>query len=413
MNTTEQRGKKSGTLLIALASLVYFTSYLTRLNFGAVLVEFLSATGLSPEVGGLIGSALFFSYGFGQLISGFLGDRLPPQYIILGGIGITAVCNALFPLLTAPVAFIAVWAVNGLAQAMFWPPLVRILAANFSHERYATASSVVITVSQMTNILIYLVVPAAILTLGWQYVFYIPAAVAVLVGIVWAVFYRPAIRACEKTDAEIPAPVMQKTKEPLFPLLLSCGMPFILVAIAAQGFLRDGITTWMPTALKELYGMEEAASILMSVMLPIFGILTIYGVTYLYRRLLRNEVRGAAIFFACGVAVSLLLYLTFDLGAASMVIFASLLTGLMHGINLMLISYIPGRFASCGTVSTVSGITNACTYIGSTLSSYLFAVLAAHIGWGNTVLCWGAVCLLGLLLCLLALRRWTAFTTNI
>ena len=93
MNT--EKKKRTGGALIALASLVYFTSYLTRLNFGAVLVEFLGETGLSPDIGGLIGSALFFAYGAGQLISGFLGDRLPPQHIILGGIAVSAVCNFL------------------------------------------------------------------------------------------------------------------------------------------------------------------------------------------------------------------------------------------------------------------------------------------------------------------------------
>ena len=89
----EKNVRSGGRLLVTLACLVYFTSYLTRLNFGAVLVEFLNATDLSPDIGGLIGSALFFSYGFGQLISGFLGDRLPPERIITVGIGTTVVCN--------------------------------------------------------------------------------------------------------------------------------------------------------------------------------------------------------------------------------------------------------------------------------------------------------------------------------
>lgn len=415
--SAEKNVRSGGKLLVALACLVYFTSYLTRLNFGAVLVEFLNATGLSEDIGGLIGSALFFSYGFGQLVSGFLGDRLPPERIILVGICTTAVCNVLFPFLPEGWMFVVIWAVNGLAQAMFWPPLIRILAANFKGEGYAAAASAVITVSQLTNIAIYLAVPAAIVTLGWRYVFFIPAAVAVAVGVVWVIFYAPAVSACKRqnaseTDAKTEKGTPENTKEPLLPLLLSCGMPLILVAIASQGFLRDGITTWMPSVLTALYGLGEASSILMSVMLPIFGILAIYGVAFLYRRFLRNEVIGAAIFFLTGAVCSVLLYFTFGVGAAFMVVFGSLLVGLMHGINLLLISYIPGRFASRGIVSTVSGITNAATYIGSTLSSYLFAVLAQNIGWSYTILFWAGVCLLGALACFFALRRWNRFVKN-
>jgi chromate transport protein ChrA len=55
---------------------------------------------------------------------------------------------------------------------------------------------------------------------------------------------------------------------------------------------------------------------------------------------------------------------------------------------------------------------NAATYIGSTLSSYLFAVLASNIGWQNTILFWGAVCLLGMFACVFAVRRWDRFCNN-
>ena len=85
----------------------------------------------------------------------------------------------------------------------------------------------------------------------------------------------------------------------------------------------------------------------------------------------------------------------------------------MHGINLMFISFLPRRFTSSGKVATVSGICNACVYVGSAISSYGIAMIAEKLGWRATVLSWAAIGLLGFVLCLLALRPWTAFTKQV
>lgn len=62
-------------LLVALACAVYFTSYITRLDFNAALANIVENTAMTKSQAGLIGTALFFSYGFGQVVSGFSGIK--------------------------------------------------------------------------------------------------------------------------------------------------------------------------------------------------------------------------------------------------------------------------------------------------------------------------------------------------
>lgn len=83
-------------LLVALACAVYFTSYITRLDFNAALANIVENTAMTKSQAGLIGTALFFSYGFGQVVSGFLGDKVKPQLLILIGFVVTILCNGLF-----------------------------------------------------------------------------------------------------------------------------------------------------------------------------------------------------------------------------------------------------------------------------------------------------------------------------
>ena len=81
----------------------------------------------------------------------------------------------------------------------------------------------------------------------------------------------------------------------------------------------------------------------------------------------------------------------------------------MHGINLLLISCLPGRFARFGRVSTVAGLVNAFIYIGAASATYGFARISEPLGWGVTVLSWIVVAAVGILLAVFARRKYTAF----
>jgi OPA family glycerol-3-phosphate transporter-like MFS transporter len=81
----------------------------------------------------------------------------------------------------------------------------------------------------------------------------------------------------------------------------------------------------------------------------------------------------------------------------------------MHGINLMLITVVPKRFAKSGKVATYSGILNACTYVGAAISSYGFAALAESFGWSFTILTWVIIAALGAVVCFLTVPLWRRF----
>lgn len=414
-------------LLVALACALYFTSYVTRLDFNAALASIVENTPLTKSQAGLIGTALFFSYGFGQIVSGFLGDKVKPQLLIFIGLIVTVVCNTLFPLFTNVAVLVAVWGVNGFAQAMFWPPLVKILIDFLPAEKFPNACFCVSVAAQAATILIYLLVPLILVTLNWQAVFYIASGFALLIVVVWAFGFRavtcgmkktsgegdlrsdPAIAVQEKELSEKTDAALKKHGMRLAPVLVSSGFITILTAIAFQGFLKDGITTWMPSYVVEVFQVETSVSILLNVALPIFSILSVYIATAIYKKAIRNEVNGSAIFFGISALLSLALFAFSDKSAVAALVLSALVVGCMHAINLYLISYVPSRFAAVGKTSTVSGLTNAFTYLGSSLSSYLTALLAEQIGWQYTVLCWCIVAVGGLILCLFSIRRWKRF----
>ena len=144
--------------IIALCCMVYFVSYFSRKDFAAVMAGMIYDGAVSRANAGLIGTMLFAFYGAGQLISGYLGDKIKPKYLLLMGLSVTALCNTLMPLIP-DTAMIAVWGLNGLAQAMLWPPIVKILSTYLDHKTYVTANLLVTSAAHVATVLLYAYVP--------------------------------------------------------------------------------------------------------------------------------------------------------------------------------------------------------------------------------------------------------------
>ena len=400
-------------VFIFLCSIVYFTSYLTRNSYNAVISEITTSLGETSDTTGLIGTCAFLTYGLGQIICGIIGDRISPRFIILSGVAATTVCNVIMPFLNGNIALMAVlWGINGFAQAMFWPPLVRMMAEHLSKDNYNRAVVSVTTASSIGNILLYLVSPLCISVYGWNLVFYITGGVGAMMVAVW--FFgtknlpqRPADARVGNDDKN--GGSKDVTGHSVTKIVLASGMVFILIGIILQGMLRDGLATWMPSLISDTFGLSNAVSILTAVMLPVFAIIGIKIASAIQVKI-NNELLASALLYGVGFVLTLLMLPLLSVSLVASVIILSLITAAMHGVNLLLISRVPLHFAKYGKISTVSGVLNAFTYIGSAASTYGFAVFSEKYGWYFTVGSWAVITFFGAVVCVLNVRKWKKFT---
>ena len=180
-------------------------------------------------------------------------------------------------------------------------------------------------------------------------------------------------------------------------------LPVVLI-IVLQGIMRDGVTTWMPVYIDDVYHLGASISILSTAVLPVISILSLSAASWIHTKA-GDEFRGSAIVWAIAGACVLPLIFLYASQAALSVVLMSVLTGCMHGVNLMLICVYPSRFVDTPYMSTISGVLNAFTYVGASISNYGFAALSERFGWGVTIIFWGGVVLCGLLLSLYCVRK--------
>ncbi len=397
----------SGKKLTFLLTLIYFTSYVTRINFAAIIQEVVTDTGFEKSALSVILVCLSVTYGFGQIINGRIGDKIKPENLILSGLIISTAVNLLFPLAASSIPFMCVlWSINGFAQAMMWPPMVKIMVGSMDEAMYSYAVVRVSWGSSIGTIAVYLTAPLIISLIGWRAVFIFSAAIGLTMSIIWALLKGRLASYEDKEISEDKAPAKFKfPKAAIFPMI------FIALGIIFQGMLRDGVTSWMPSYLAEVAGFDNESSILSTVILAVFSIISFSVAGAAYKRFFKNEVACSVVIWILALVSSIALFFLFDKAVAA-IIFMSLITGAMHGINLMLITHVPKRFKKYGNISTISGAINSCTYIGSAIFTYVVAVLAEKYGWQTTVGIWAVIAALGLICCAVAVKSWHKFSSH-
>lgn len=409
---------KTVKLLTLICPMIYFASYLTRKNYGVILDAIISAGLLDEGRGGSIESLALISYGAGQIISGILGDKFKPQNIILCGLTTTTVCNLLMPFCPGYTAMAVVWFINGFAQSMLWPPLVRIMAATMDKDTYNDVCVNVNVAGISGTILLYLTSSLIWLrfpvfeNVSWKMTFFSSSAVCLIILIVWLLAFRKINS--EKHLFENKTKKAEKTEKTAAPrlsakVILVSGFILIALGIILQGMLRDGVTDWVPTFMRKTFNIQSEDSILMAVALPIFGVVSLKVIGFVNRKFVKNEVKGAALTFVISTLCCLFLYFFYEKNQWVTLLVASLVVGCMHAINFFLVCIVPSKFEKYGIVSTMSGIINSMTYVGSAAALGGFGLVSKNFGWDACVAAWCVIAALGTVVCFIAAGPWKKF----
>ncbi len=395
--------------VIFMLSAIYMVSYLTRNNYSTVISTIITAEGFTKEVASYAVTASLITYGAGQLLSGFFGDRIQPRILIIAGLITSSAMNLMLPFSGSPYLNAALWAVNGLAQAFMWPPMVKLMTAVFDPETYSSACVKVSYGSAAGTLLLYLCCPLIIRLAGWKYCFFISAASGIIMAVITYCFC-PKIDMNRKAVKQIAEAEKKGADSIRLPKILILITGIIMIGIILQGSLRDGVTTWMPTFIKETFSLGDEISILSGVFLPIFSMLSYSLTLFIHKKLIKNELLCAGAIFTLCAMVSAILGFVYDKSPIISVPLIAVIVACMHGANLILVCMVPAKYNKYGNVSFISGLLNSCTYIGSAISTYAIAVYSDNFGWRATVFLWVGIAALGAAICAIVSRPWKKTT---
>lgn len=406
---------KKSKLIVAAMWVLYCASYFIRTCYAATIAPLAEEGIYSKGEIGLIGTAFFICYGVGQLISGLIGDKINPFFMVMFGSVLGAVCCFLMPAAGSLGVLIGVWAANGLFQSMLWSPILRVFSETIDESLSKKAILNIALSLPVGTVLAYLMSSMIIKYLNWKYVFIFGGSVVVI-----AVLFAGFAIFCSEKDIE-KVPVIQKqnaeahnnvNKKGLAAVAVSSGLLFIMIPSFLHGMMRDGITNWVPAMISEVYGVSTSFSVFVTIALPIFNTFGAYLVTPLYKKLGENEMKTAGVTgFAALVPLLIMLFMN-KLPVYVIIVLLAVTTSVMYALNYLIISLVPVRFSKFGFTSGISGILNSGAHIGCALSSYGFGAISEKVGWSAVIIVWIVSSVLITVFSFASNKRWSRFLSE-
>ena len=396
---------RNAVFLGTLCSISYLAVYIARNVLGSVTPKMIS-DGFSESYIGTISSVYFVFYAIGQLINGAIGDKIKAKYMISLGLLLAGISNAIFPLLASyKFAGMLAYASTGFFLSMIYGPMTKVVSESTSLI-YATRCSIGYTFSS------FLGSPSAGLLaafLSWQVTFAVSSIALIGMAVICFSFFvmferrdivkYPQLGMRKKKNSE----QADEGRESIIKILLRHQIVKFSVISIITGVIRTSVVFWLPTYFFQYLEYSEDTSAIIFTVTTLIISFTAFIAIFLYERLGRDLDKCVLIFFSVATVCFLALYFI----KQPVINIALIVLGIMasnSAASALWSIYCPS-LCDTGYVSSATGFLDFLSYMAAAAANLLFANAVSVIGWGNLILVWLGLMIIGVIICLPIKRK--------
>lgn len=382
---------KNAIMIGTLCAISYLAVYTARNMLSAVTPQMVEE-GYTEAYIGQISSLYFVFYAFGQLINGIVGDKINGKWMMSIGLLGAGVANLVFLfILPFPTAAAAAYALAGFFLSMIYAPMTKIVSEN-TDPLYVPRCSLGYEFASLFGS-----PTAGILAtfLAWQSVFAVGSvflfAMSAILLLVFSRFERKKIICYGQYTPQ------KQSGNGIRVLLQHHIVKFSLIAIVT-GVVRTSVVFWLPTYLSQhLHFTPQTSAILFTVSTLIISLAAFISV-FLYEKLGRSLHKSLILMFASAAVCFALTYLVSV--PILNIVFIILAIMSSNGASTMLWSIYCPSLRDTGRVSSATGFLDFLSYMAAAAANLIFANAVNAIGWGNLILVWLALMIVGVIISL-------------
>lgn len=376
----------------------YATCYLGRNILSAMMPLIIKSQIYSHDSLASMGSAFFITYGFGQLINGFLGNRASAKIMVFTGLFFTGILVILFPVISSFSLSMILWAVCGFLCSMLWGPLSRLVGENTS-ERAGRMILTLLTIASIVGTGITYVLAIISTEMDkWNIGFFIAGFVLIVVSASW----YSAVNILERRkliNLTVQALTKEKSKNTIKYLADNSIIQMTAIAML-NGVIRNAAAFWIPTYITERFQVSTSIAAAISSVLPFVNLGGTLISVYVAKLLRNNEIKVLAVFFGFSTVCFAVMYLGNNNVMSLNLIMLFTASAAMAGACNIIFSFYVLRFAGIGKISGVTGFLDFASYASASGANILFSGLLAGFDWNHIVAVWAFTSLAGLFFCL-------------
>ena len=384
----KSNNKSQSIFLVFLGWLVYATSYLGKVNYSANITQIIEFYDVTKTQAGIVPTFFFFSYGIGQVFNGIFCKRYNIKWMVFISLFISASINLIIAVGSNFSIIKWLWLINGFVLSILWPTLVRLLSETLPQKKLGASSVVMGTTVAVGTLIIYGLSSIFAAFDKFKMSFYTAGIAVIFVAIIWMIFYNKAVVSAKKereqeeltgeTKTEISE---QKHKRKGERKLLFATIYVLCFYAIGVNLIKDGLTTWVPSILKEEFFMGDSLSILLTLFLPILAVFGNAGALKTHK-IIPDYVNHCATIFVIAAAFICVIIASLKLKLAFFVLIGLVIVNfLVSSLNSLITSIFPLFMRGNVNSGLFAGVLNGFSYLGSTISSYGLGTIAENFGW--------------------------------
>ena len=380
----EKKKITAGFALLLLCWLVYACSYIGKVNYAANINQIMDFYHVDHSSAGLVSTFFFFAYGVGQIVNGLCCKKYNLKWIIFASLLTSGAVNLIVGISDNFTFIKYLWMINGFSMSVLWPSLIRLLSESLPQKDMPRASMLMGTTVATGTFIVY-GLSALFVKINFRLTFYVATAVFFVVACVWILFVSGLVKKSKEEwdeEKDLPTAVKERGRRETF------GKSALLLMIITLGvygvatnLIKDGLTTWIPSILKEQYSLDSSFSIILTLLLPVVSIFGNAFAVNVHKKISDYVLQCAVMFLCAGGIIGVVI------GCVSLNQFWLTLLGftivcfLVSSCNSVITSIFPLFMKRQLNSGFIAGILNGCCYVGSTLASYGLGVVADNHGW--------------------------------
>ncbi len=394
-----QNKKSQAFIFIFLGWLVYTVSYFGKVNYSANITQIIDFYGITKAQAGAVPTFFFFAYGIGQVINGLFCRKYNIKWMVFASLIISATINLIIAVTSNFSIIKWLWLLNGFVLSVLWPTIIRALSEVMPKKVLGFSSVIMGTTVAIGTLIIYGLSSIFAAFGKFKLSFYTAGFAVIVVAFIWLVLYNKATTISKKekeaegvigdTKTDVSAPEAQKKGERKL-LFVSIGV--LCFCAIGVNLIKDGLTTWVPSILKEEFFVSDSISILLTLFLPV---LAVFGNAFALK--VHNKVPDY-VNHCTVVFIVMAVLIVGIIGSLEIELIAFMLIGLVvvnflaSSLNSLITSIFPLFMRGKINSGLFAGVLNGFSYLGSTISSYGLGAIADNFGWTYVFWTLGGFC---------------------
>ena len=378
---------KNALLIGVLCTFSYVGIYLMRNMLGAATPSMVKTGAATKEYLAVMASLYSIVYAAGNLVNGFIGERVKAKYLSSGGLLLGGLGMLALPFFIPSVGAYAVYGVVAFCLSSVYNPLIKLIAEN-TKEPYTERCSIGFTVSSFLGAPLAGLLAAFLI---WHWIFRTTGLILATMGTACFLSFLWLERRGIIRDGRFQSKKGGKLK--IRALLEHNFIRFLIVAIVT-GIVRTSVVHWVPTYLVERLGFaEKTAGLIYSGMTLAFSGATLLSII-IYEAVFRSDPRRTYFSFFCVAAAGFFAAAIIRQPVVNIVFLTLALLSSGCGAGLLYCQYCPTLKAT-GMVSAATGFMTGISYVGSSLATSLFGFASNAVGWQPLVFVWMGLMVIG------------------